>query len=122
MGVVVKAADGGGRNVERLLAGMTEWCVPEIVRKAERFGEILIDCQHTCNRPGDLRHLERMGQPRAVIIALVLDEDLGLVLQAAKSGGMDDTVTVALVTAPGGAFRLRIKTPPARLRPRRVGG
>ena len=49
-------------------------------------------------RARDLGDLDRMGEARAVIIALVLDEDLGLVLEAAEGGGMDDAVAVALVT------------------------
>ena len=38
-----------------------------------------------------------MGQPRAVVVALVVDEDLGLVLQPAERRAVDDAVPVALV-------------------------
>src|SRR6266850_3851188 len=37
-----------------------------------------------------------MRQARAIVVALVVDEDLGLVFEAAKCGGMNDTVAVAL--------------------------
>ena len=47
-------------------------------------------------RARDLRHLQRMGEPGAVMIALVVDENLRLVLEAAEGGGMDDAVAVAL--------------------------
>ena len=48
-------------------------------------------------RAGDLRHFEAVGQPRAVMIALVIDEDLGLVVQPAEGGRMQDAVAVARV-------------------------
>ena len=47
-------------------------------------------------RAGDLRDLDRMGQPGAEMVALVVDENLRLVGEAAKSGRMDDAVAVAL--------------------------
>ena len=42
-----------------------------------------------------------MGEPRAVQVALVVDEHLGLVDEAAERGGMHDAVAVALVFASG---------------------
>ena len=51
-------------------------------------------------RPSDaateLGNLQRMGQPGAEQVALMVEKNLGLVDQAAKSGGMDDAVTVPL--------------------------
>ena len=44
---------------------------------------------------GHLRHLERMGQPRALMV-LGEDEDLGLAGQPAEGGGVEDTVAVTL--------------------------
>jgi hypothetical protein len=38
-----------------------------------------------------------VGQPGAVEIALVVDKDLGLVLQAPKGTGMDDAVPISTV-------------------------
>jgi hypothetical protein len=37
-----------------------------------------------------------MGEARPVVVALVVDENLGLVLQPPEGGGMDDAVAVAL--------------------------
>ncbi len=51
---------------------------------------------------GHLADLERMGQPVAEMIAIVLEKHLGLVLQPAKGGGMDDAVTIPLELAAGG--------------------
>ena len=43
---------------------------------------------------GDLRHLEAVREPRPVVIALVIDEDLRLVGQPAESGRMQYAVAV----------------------------
>jgi len=37
-----------------------------------------------------------VGQPVPVVITLVVDEDLGLVLESAEGLGMDDPIAVAL--------------------------
>ena len=71
-----------------------------------RLGQILVAAQRPRQRAGDLRHLDRMGQPGAVVVALVGDEDLRLVLQPAEGGRMDDAVAVALERRAGRAFRL----------------
>ncbi len=96
MGVVIEAAERRGRRVQRFLAGMAERRVAEIMGERQRLGQILVQRQHAREAAGDLGHFQRMGQARAVIVAFMLDEDLGLVLEAAKGGGMDDAVAVAL--------------------------
>src|SRR5579863_7785936 len=63
-----------------------------------------------------------MGEPGAVIIALMLHKDLGLVLKTAEGAGMDDTVSVAGIAGARGAFGFRIKAPAAVFRPCRIGG
>jgi hypothetical protein len=37
-----------------------------------------------------------MGEASAIIISLVIDEDLGLIFQAPESGGMQDAIPVTL--------------------------
>ena len=95
LGVVIEAAEGGEAVVERALAGMAERRMAEIVRKRQRLGEILVEPERARERARDLGDFERVGEPRAVVIALVEDEDLRLVLEAAKGGRMDDAVAVA---------------------------
>ena len=46
------------------------------------------------------------------MVALVEDEDLGLVLEAAKGRGMDDAVAVALEIAAGGGEASSITSRP----------
>src|SRR5580693_3801800 len=57
-----------------------------------------------------------MGEPGAVMIALVEHEHLGLVLEAAKGGRMDDAVAVAAEGAAALADRLGVQ--PAAALPR----
>jgi hypothetical protein len=47
-----------------------------------------------------------MGEPCAVVIALVGNEHLCLLLQPAEGVGMDDAVAIALEIRPRGARRL----------------
>ena len=89
----------------------------EVVRQRQRLGEILVEAERAGQRAGDLRHFERMGEPGAVMVALVEHEHLGLVLEAAEGGGMDHPVAIAAERAAGLARRLRISRP--RLRPGR---
>ena len=95
---------------------MAERRVAEIVDQRQRLGEILVEPQRAGQRAGDLRHLDRVGQPRAVVVALVRDEDLRLVLEAAEGGGMDDAVAVALERRARRALRLRRSRRPRGLR------
>jgi hypothetical protein len=59
----------------------------------------------------ELRHLQRMRQPGAEQVALVVDEDLGLVDQAPERGAVHDAVAVALVFGAPGGGRLGWRRP-----------
>ena len=65
---------------------MSERRVTEIVGERQRFGEILVQAERASDRAGDLRDLERVGQPRAVMIAFVINEHLRLVRQPPECG------------------------------------
>ena len=82
--VVVEAADAAEAAVERALAGMAERRMAEVVRQRQRLGQVLVEAERAGERAGDLGHFERMGQPRAVMVAFVVDEHLRLVRQAAE--------------------------------------
>ena len=120
--VVVEAAAGGEAAIERALAGMAERRMAEIVRQRQRLGEILVEAERAGERAGDLGHFQRVGQPGAEVIALVEDEDLGLVREPAEGGGMDDAVAVAAEGVAGRARRLRMEpaAAPARSRTHRA--
>src|SRR3546814_6589311 len=98
----------------RSLAGMAERRVSEVVREGERLGQVFVEPEAARQRARDLRHLDRMGQARPVVVALVIDEDLRLVLQAAEGGRVDDPVAVALERRAVGRLGFRHE-PAARL-------
>jgi len=100
-------------GVERLLAGMAERGVAEVVRQGQRLGQILVEPQGAADGARDLRHFEAVGKARAVMVAFVIDEDLSLVLQPAKGGRMNDAVAVARIFAAVGMRGFR-KPPAAR--------
>ena len=67
--------------------------------------------QHLGDRPGDLRHLERVRQARPVVIAGRREEDLRLVLEPAERLAVDDAVAVALERRPDVVLGLRAQAP-----------
>ena len=82
--------------VEHVLADVAEGRVAEVVAQPDRLGEVLVEAQRARDGARDLRDLERVGQPRAEVVALGRDEDLGLVLEAPERLGVHDPVAVAL--------------------------
>ena len=107
--------------VERTLAGMAERRMAEIVGQRQRLGEIFVEAEHPRQRARDLRDFERVGQPGAVMVALVEDENLGLVLEPAERGRVDDAVAIAAEGAAAFAGRLGMKPAAARGRVAGIG-
>ena len=93
-------------GVERVLPRMPEGGVAEVVAKRDGFGKVVVELESARERTRDLRHLDRMGEAGAEMIALVIDEHLGLVGEAAEGGRMDDAVAVALEFGPRRRRRL----------------
>ena len=81
--VVVETAVARKRRIERAFAGVTERRMAEVVRQRQRLGEVLVEAERAGERAGDLGDLQRVGQPGAVMVALVVDEDLRLVARGA---------------------------------------
>ena len=104
--VVVEPAMGLQAGIQRPLAGMAERRMAEVMRQRQGLGQILVEAELPGQRAGNLRHFQGVGQPGAVMIALVEHEYLGLVLQAAEGGGMDHPVAIAPERAAGLARRL----------------
>ena len=113
LGVVVEAPGIRHRRVERTLAGMAEGRVAEIVGERERLGQILVEPEPACHRAGDLGDFQAMSEARAVVIALVIDEDLGLVVQPPEGSGVQDAIAVTGKGRAGRARRLVGKAPTA---------
>ena len=96
--VVLEAAAAAlaqGR-VERLLAGVAEGRVAEVVAEPDRLGQVLVEAERAGDGAGDPAGLQGVGEAGAVVIALGGDEDLGLVLEPAEGLRVDDPVAVAL--------------------------
>src|SRR3984957_9905897 len=74
--VVVEAAVLGHAGVERILAGMPEGRVAEIVAERDCFREVVVKPQGAGERARDLRHLYGVGETSAEMIALVIHEHL----------------------------------------------
>src|SRR5690349_16295519 len=94
--VVLEAAVVSHAFVERILPGMAERRVSEIVCQRNRLDEIFVHAQIARDRTRDLRDFETMREPCAKQIALVIHEDLGLVLEPSESGRMNDAVAIPL--------------------------
>jgi Holliday junction resolvasome RuvABC endonuclease subunit len=83
-------------SVERILSGVTERGVAEIMRQRNSFYQVFMQAQIPCNAPADLGDFDAVGESRAEQVALMVHENLSLVFQPTESGGMDDAVAVAL--------------------------
>ncbi len=94
--IVLEAAVLAHAGVQRILPGVAERRVAEVVRQRHRLDQVFIQLQQPRDGAADLRHFQAVGQPGAEQIAFVVDEYLGLVFQAAEGGGMNDAVAVAL--------------------------
>ncbi len=114
LGVMVETALVLHHTLKRLLAGMAERRVSKIVGQRQGFDEVFVDHQRPRQRPRDLRHLQAVRQPGAVMIALVVDEHLRLVGEAAEGRTMHDAVAVALIGRAHDAIRLGHQTSAAR--------
>jgi hypothetical protein len=64
-----------------------------------------------CGGAGDLGNLERVRESRTEPVALVIDQHLGLVLEAPERGAVDDPIAVALKLAAEARRRLGVTAP-----------
>src|SRR5918995_3391947 len=97
--------------IERVLPGMTERRVAEIVSETNSLGQRLIQVQSAGDGPGDLRYFYRMCHARAIKIPFMIYEHLRLVDKATKGIGMNDAIPVALKFRAEFGFRLVVSAP-----------
>src|SRR5215213_2381527 len=83
-------------RVEHLLADVPERRMTQVVAEPDRLGEILVQPKRPRHVASDPAGLERVGEPRSVVVSLRGDEHLRLVLETAERLGVDDPVTVTL--------------------------
>ena len=75
---------------------MTERSMTQVMTQGDGFSQILIEIQGTAYGASYLRDLQGVGERRYIVITLRSNEILCLMLEATKSLGMDNTVSVAL--------------------------
>ena len=93
----VDAPVAGDAARERLLAGVAERRVPQVVPERDGLGQVLVQPERPRDGARDLRHLERVGEPGAEVVALGGQEHLRLMRQASERLRVEDLVAVALV-------------------------
>ena len=72
---------------EHLFAGVPERRVAEIVAHDDRLGERFVEAERAGHRAGDLRHLQRMRDARAVVIPFGGEKALRLAGPPPERGG-----------------------------------
>ena len=101
--------------VERILSGVPERRVGKVVGERNRLSQVFVEVQGASDRTCQLRDLHRMVSCGCETVALVVEEDLGLVHEPAKCAAAGDAVTVALIVVARRRGRLEIPSA-ARLR------
>ena len=109
--VVLEAAVAAHQLVQHLLAFVAERGMAQIVRQGDGFGQVVVQVERAGDAAGDGGDFDGVGQARAQMVAGAVEEDLGLVFQAAKGARVDDAVAVALVF--GAPQRGRFRMNPA---------
>src|SRR6266849_1336297 len=120
--IVLEAAEINHAFVQGILPGVPERRMSQIVREANRLGQLFVEAQGARYGTRNLRHLERMRQPGPVQIAFVIDENLGLVDQPAESGRMHDAIAIPLIFRTVSRFRFRVAAPARMLVESGIGG
>ena len=82
-----------------ILGGVTARAVAAVVAEGDGLDQGHVEPAGPGDGRGDLRHLEGVGQPGALVIGRE-DEHLGLAGQAPEGGGVQDAVPVALEAGP----------------------
>jgi hypothetical protein len=100
MAIVIEAPGVRQGIRQRIFSGMTERGVPDVMGKAQRLGQILIETKHPGDRSTYLGNFETVSQADAKMIAIGCDKHLCLVPQAPKGNRVNDAITVALKRGP----------------------
>ena len=94
--VVLKAAMFGHTFVKRILARVPKGRVPQVMGQRNGLNQIFVQPQRARHGATQLRHLQRVCEPRAKQVAFMVQKNLRFVHQPPKRGGVDDAVAVAL--------------------------
>src|SRR3989338_6682049 len=72
--VVLETTMGRHAGIERILSGMPKGRVSQIMRQGNGLYQVFVDSQGPSDRAPELRHLQRMRQPGAEQIALMVQK------------------------------------------------
>jgi hypothetical protein len=75
---------------------MAKGRMPYIMREAQRLCQIFIEAERARNGPANLRDLQTMRQPDAIMIPIRRNEHLCLVAETAECDRVNDPVPVPL--------------------------
>ena len=93
----------------------------EIVREGDGFGQVFVEAEKAGESAGDLGDLEGMGEAGAIVVAGLVDEDLGFVFEPSEGGGVNDPVAIPLKTGAELMFRLGVEASERSASERSVG-
>ena len=111
LGVVFETAEFGHQSIQNTFTRMAERRMAQIVGQHDRLGKVFIEPQRTGDGSTDLRALHRMGQPGAIIITFMIDEDLGLIFQPTECCRMHDAIPIPLKDRTQGMLGLGMGAP-----------
>src|SRR5260363_58175 len=94
--IVFKAAVFAHACVERVLPGMAERRMTEIVRERNRFDERFIHAQIARDRTRNLRHFQAMREPGPEQIAFMIDKNLRFAFQPSERSAMNTATDAPL--------------------------
>ena len=114
--LLIMAETPGIQLIQDVLPGMAKGRMPQVMTQGDGLRQILIETQSPGNGPGNLGHLQRVGQPGAVVVPLGGQKHLGLVLQPPEGLTMKDPIPVPLIRGAQAAFLFRPFPSPGILR------
>ena len=85
---------------QRILARMSERGVTHIMGQANRLGQVLVEPQRPRHGPAHLRDVNRVSHSGDEVVAVRVEEHLGLVLQPSKCLAVSDSIPISLEDRP----------------------
>ena len=99
-------------SVQCPFSGVAEGSMSEIMPKCNGFSEIFIQLQGAAHGTGQAADFQCVGEAGAIVVALRLEKNLGLMFQPPKGLAMGDPIHIALKAGADLAFRLFMETAP----------
>src|SRR5579859_3335288 len=94
--VIEDFTPGAHLAVERPLAGVSKWRMPNVMHQRKSLSEVAVQTQRRSHGARNLRDLDGVRQPIAKMIGAAIRKDLRLILKPAKSPGVDHAIAIAL--------------------------